>query len=184
MRCSDAARQLQLYIDHRLPLKQIRLLEAHIAECATCRHELVLLQEVATSLRAMQPVAEPADLTVRIMQRVAAHPRRRREGRYSLLRLSLIETLVIFFLATVTTLGFIWNQPALRATLPFANGHNASAQPFLNMLSMLAASNTGFLMLVLWVVGALIGIWITLALAGDEMRAEWLKAMMDRLPVR
>ena len=181
MRCSDATRQLQFYIDHRLPLQSMRALEAHIASCTTCHRELMLLEEVTTSLRTMQPIVEPADLTVRIMQRVAEHPRRQRKGGYSLLRPSFMEMLAVFFLATITTLGFIWNQPALRAMLP---GHAASAQPFLNMLSMLAASNAGPLMLALWVVGAIIGIWITLALVGDEMRAEWFKAMMDRLPVR
>ena len=184
MRCSDATRQLRLYIDHRIPLQQMRALEAHIASCTTCQRELMLLEEVATSLRTMQPIVEPADLTIRIMQRVAEHPRRQRKGGYSLLRPSFIEMLAVFFLATITTLAFIWNQPTLRAMLPFTNGHDAPAQPLLNMLSMLAANNAGALMLVLWVVGAIIGIWITLALIGDEMRAEWLKAMLDRFPVR
>jgi anti-sigma factor RsiW len=184
MRCSDATRQLQLYIDHRLPLQQMRPLEAHISSCTTCHHELMLLEEVATSLRTMQLVVEPTDLTARIMQRVAEHPRWQRKGGFSLLRPSFMEMLAVFFLATITTLGFIWNQPALRAMLPFTNGHGVPAQSFLNMLSMLAASNAGPLMLALWVVGAIIGIWITLALVGDEMRTEWLRAMLDRLPVR
>ena len=184
MRCSVAAQQLQLYIDHRLAKEQFHALEAHIAQCTTCQRQLVLLEEVVSSLSGLQPVAEPADMTVHIMQRVAEHPRRSRQGDYSLLRPSLLEIAAIFFLATVTTLGFIWNQPALRKTLPFANGHGIPNQTFLNTLGMLVASNSGPLMLALWIVGTLLGIWITLALVGDEMRAQWIKAMMDRLPVR
>jgi hypothetical protein len=38
-------------------------------------------------------------------------------------------------------------------------------------------------MLVFWVLGTVLGVWITLALAGNEVRSQWLKAMLDRLPV-
>jgi hypothetical protein len=38
-------------------------------------------------------------------------------------------------------------------------------------------------MLFFWVIGTALGVWITLVLAGSEMRNMWLKAMMDRLPV-
>lgn len=183
MRCVEATRQLQLYIDNRLTVEQFRLLEAHIVQCSRCKYQMLLLEEVASSLHTIQPVVEPRDLTMRIMQRVAENPRQR-EGQYSLLRPSLAEILAIFFLATITTLGIIWNQPALRAVLPFANGHNFLSQAFFGILNMLAASNGGPLMLALWVGGAIIGICITLALAGDEMRAEWFKAMTDHLPVR
>ena len=184
MRCADATRQLQLYIDHRLTTEQFSVLEAHVSRCATCQYQLLLLEEVSTSLRGMQPIAEPTDLTMRIMQRVAESSRRQREGEYSLLRPSLAEILAVFFLATITTLSIIWNQPALRAVLPFANGHNFFSQSFFGMLNLLIASNPGPLTLVLWVGGTLLGICITLILAGDEMRTEWFKAMMERLPVR
>ena len=184
MRCADATRQLQLYIDHRLTREQFRTLEAHMSQCSTCQYQLLLLEEVSTSLRGMQPIAEPADLTMRIMQRVAESPRRRREGQYSLLRPSLAEILAVFFLATITTLGIIWNQPSLRAALPLANGHNFFSQSFFGMLNLLIASNSGPLTLALWVGGALLGICITLILAGNEVRTEWFKAMVERLPVR
>jgi len=184
MRCADATRQLQLYIDQRLTSEQFRVLEAHMSQCPTCQYQLLLLEEVSTSLRGVQPIAEPANLTMRIMQRVAESPRRQREGQYSLLRPSLAEILAVFFLATITTFGIIWNQPTLRAVLPFANGHDFLSQSFFAMLNLLITSNPGPLTLVLWVVGTLLGICITLFLAGDEMRTEWFKAVMERLPVR
>ena len=36
----------------------------------------------------------------------------------------------------------------------------------------------------LWVVGTILGIFITLALAGNEIRTQWFKAVLERLPVR
>src|SRR6266496_614129 len=104
MRCPEANSQLQLYIDNRLSMYQVRELERHIAQCAACQQQLYLLEEVTSALRELPPVVEPIDMTM--------------------------------------------------------------------------------LFLVLWVGGTIIGVWITLALAGTEIRSRWLKAMMDRLPVR
>ncbi len=70
MHCSDANRQLQLYIDRRLTMQQVRELEVHIDQCAACQHQLFLLEEVASTLHNLQPVAEPEDMTILIMQRV------------------------------------------------------------------------------------------------------------------
>ena len=183
MRCAEATRQMQLYVDNQLTLAQFRTLEAHIVCCPTCQYQLRSLEEITSSLRNIQMVVEPAGLTMQIMQRVAENPRQR-EGQYSLWRPSLPEILAVFFLATVTTLGIIWNQPSLRAVLPFANGHDFLSRAFFGMLDILVANNGGPLMLLLWVGGTVIGICITLALVGDEMRAAWYKAMIDRLPVR
>lgn len=183
MRCSAASKQLQLYIDKQLTVQQVRQLETHLTTCCTCQEDLLLLEEVTSSLHELSPVAEPDNLTNQIMLRVAMTPQKPRE-RYSLLRPSLLEVLAVVLLATITTLGIIWQQPTLRAVLPFANGHNLISQSFANTLNMLINGNTGPLMLALWVVGTLLGVCITLALAGNKMRTEWLKAMMDRLPVR
>jgi hypothetical protein len=129
----------------------------------------------------MPSVAEPADLTTTIMQRVALTPQRRKDRLYALLRPSLLEILVVIFLATLTTLGVILEQPPLRAVLPLADGYEAISQTFMHLLTSLGS---GTFTLALWVVGTFLGICITLVLAGDEMRAAWWKAMMDHFPVR
>src|SRR3989442_13624851 len=87
--------------------------------------EWLLLEEVASTLGALKPVAEPADLTLHIMQRVAMSPQQRKNKRYSLLRPSLMEMLAVVLLATITTLGIIVEQPPLGAALPFINGNNS-----------------------------------------------------------
>src|SRR6266705_3228763 len=175
MRCAEAVHQLQLYIDSRLTVKQTRALEAHVAGCTACQRELALLEEVAQSVHNLKLVAEPVDLAARFMQRVALDSLRPGTARFSLLRLSLLELLTAILLATIATIGSILAQPSVRILLPFANGHDAFSLAFMN---------THTLILACWVIGTILGVCITLLLAGDEMRAEWLKAVMQRLPVR
>jgi predicted anti-sigma-YlaC factor YlaD len=183
MRCSEATRQLQLYLDNQLTVHQVRTLEAHLALCVACRDDLLLLEEVVSVLSNLKPIAEPADLMMHIMQRVAMSSQHENK-RYSLFRPSLMEMLAAILLATITTLGIIWEQPSLRAALPFANGHDSLSQTFFNTLNMLLTGHPATLILGLWVIGTILGICITLALVGGDIRAEWLKAMMERLPVR
>jgi anti-sigma factor RsiW len=184
MHCAQAVHQLQLYVDSRLTVQQIRALEAHVAGCAACQKELALVEEVAQSIHNLKFVAEPEDLTARIIRRVALDSRRRGALHFSLLHLSLLELLTAVLLATIATIGSVLSQPSVRALLPFANGHDAFSLAFMDTLQALAAINTHALILACWVIGTVLGICITLLLAGDEMRAEWIKAVTQRLPVR
>jgi predicted anti-sigma-YlaC factor YlaD len=183
MYCQEAGQQLQLYIDERLTLEQVRNLEAHVARCTACREELVALEEISRQFKMVQMVAEPENMHAQIMQRVALAPRRNTQPFFPW-RPSLAEWLAAILLATVATLGSILSQPSLRALLPFANGHDSLSIAFMNLVHNLISLNTSTLTLVLWIFGTLLGICITLAFAGGELRSRWLKAMMDRLPVR
>src|SRR5947209_8272286 len=184
MRCSEATRYLQLYIDSRLTLKQLRALEMHLSNCRACHAECLLLEEVASTVGTLKPVPEPPNLTAQIMRRVAMTSQQRSRKQYSLLRPSLLEWLAVIVLATITTLGAILEQPSLRAALPFINGHGSLSQVFSTTLNILVTGNAGPLTLVLWVGGTLIGVCITLVLVGNEIRTAWIKAMLERLPVR
>ena len=183
MHCQEAGRQLQLYIDERLPFEQVRKLEAHIVRCAACRAELAALEEVARQFKMVQMVAEPQEMHAQIMQRVAMAPRRNPQPFFPW-RPSLAEWLAAIILATIATLGSILAQPSVRALLPFANGHDSLSIAFMNLLHTMLSMNTSTLTLVLWVAGTFLGICITLTFAGSELRSRWLKAMLDRLPMR
>src|SRR5579883_576606 len=74
MRCSQADKQLQLYIDKQLSLKQIRRLEMHLSTCSTCQQSLLLLEKIDEALQDIYTVAEPPDLTTDIMRKVALIP--------------------------------------------------------------------------------------------------------------
>lgn len=184
MRCSEASKQIQCYIDHQLTLRQVRELEAHLDLCASCLQEVMLLEDVATSLNNFAMVAEPADLTMQIMRRVALSTQQYDTRTFKLWRPSMRELVVVLILASITTLGIILGQPSLRAVLPFANGHDVVSLFVLNTLHQFTGSDGSTISLILWVGGTILGVCITLALAGTEMRSQWFKAMMDKLPVR
>jgi len=183
MHCHEAGQQLQFYIDGRLTLEQVHNLEAHIVRCVGCREELATLEEIPRQFKMVQMVAEPVNLHAQIMRRVALAPRRNSQPFFPW-RLSLSEWLAAIILATVATLGSILAQPSVRALLPFANGHDSLSLAFMNLTHNLLSMNSSTLTLVLWIFGTVLGICITLAFAGGELRSRWFKAMLDRLPVR
>ena len=186
MRCKEATQQLQLYLDNRLNIQQVRTLEAHLAFCNACLEELTNFETVVNNLQTFKVVVEPNDLNAQIMRRVAiaASQRNTPASRFSLWRPSLLEILVAATLATIATIGTILQQPSIRAILPFANGHDGLSLAFLNILHTLMTIDSITLILALWIGGTILGICITLIFAGSEMRTQWFKAMMERLPVR
>jgi anti-sigma factor RsiW len=183
MRCSKALQQIHLYLDHQLTLNQVRDLEMHLSHCNSCQAELLLFQEMTHSLDGITFVVEPDDLTANIMRRVALSERQRNNPSFELLRPSLWELVAVIILATLTTLGVILGQPPLRAALPFTRNHALIWQIFATLSQMLMGVSSAILILVLWILGTMLGLWITWIAAGDEMRATWYKAMTDRLPV-
>jgi predicted anti-sigma-YlaC factor YlaD len=183
MHCSKAKRLLQLYVDGYLSSEQLHALESHLSSCSTCQQELFSLQKIEQSLHDLESVVEPPDLTVNIMRRVASTPQIE-SSHFILFRPSLTEIIVAAVLATIATLGVILGQPTLRSVLPFANGHDELSLLFLDVVHVLAMMNSQTLMLAFWVVGTILGLWITFALAGDEMRrTEWFRSVRDRLSV-
>jgi predicted anti-sigma-YlaC factor YlaD len=186
MRCKEATQQLQLYLDNRLTIKQVRALEAHLAYCNACLEELTIIEEVVNDLQTFKVVVEPDDLNAQIMRRVAiaASQRNAPASRFSLWHPTLLEIVVAATLATIATIGTILQQPSIRALLPFANGHDGLSLAFLNILHTLMTVDSTTLIFALWIGGTILGICITLILAGAEMRTQWFKAMMELLPVR
>jgi len=205
MHCVQATKKIHLYIDNRLSLNEVRALEAHLASCSHCCQELKLLEEVSSALVSTALVMEPADLTANVMRRVAldveAREQRVRDEQlrkqqtarqeillfaqqsFALFRLSLQELLVVLLLASITTLGIILTVPSVRSTLPFTSGNAPISRAIFYIIHVLASMNSGTLTWMFWILGTLLGVFITLALAGNEMRSSWFKAMTDRLPV-
>jgi hypothetical protein len=186
MRCKEASQQLQLYLDNRLTIQQVRRLEAHLASCNACLEGLTIFETLVNDLGTLKVVVEPDDLNAKIMHRVAlaASQRNTSSSRFSLWQPSLLEILVAAALATIATLGTILQQPSIRSMLPFANGHDRLSLAFLNILHDLMTVDSTTLILALWIAGTFLGVCITLVFAGSEMRTQWFKAMMERLPVR
>lgn len=192
MRCTQATEQLQLYLDHQLTLRQTRVLEAHVAVCQACRAELHALEEVVSGLHTLKFVAEPADMHAMIMQKVALNASRKQQQHlkqaqttpFALFRPSLAEMLAASLLATVATLSILLQQPSLRVLLPMANGHDLFSRIVMQIVHTLMSFDANTLVLALWIVGTILGVGITLAAAGNEMRSQWFRAVVERLPVR
>lgn len=189
MHCAKATRLIHLYIDYQLKFDQIQALEAHLSVCSVCRKELVLFEEITRALEGIELVAEPADLTANVMRHVALSKQREermeqeRKAYITTFRLSLQELAVVVVLASIAMLGITLGQPSLRAALPIANGYDSFSLFCIHLWDVIIGINSGTLMLAFWVVGTLLGVWITLTLVGAEMRNAWLRAVLDRLPV-
>jgi hypothetical protein len=183
--------QLQLYIDHQLTLRQTRVLEAHIASCPACRAELTFLEAVSCGLDSLKIVPEPSDMHEQIMQKVAMTTTRKQQlsfetqtASFKLFRPSLSEILAAALLATMATLLTLLQQPFIKRLFPQAPGHDPFSVFYTHAVNMLTSIDPNTLSLILWVVGTLLGVLITLMVAGNEMRTQWFKAMVARLPVR
>lgn len=74
MRCFDVQVELEAYVDGELSPERTALLEQHLAGCEGCRAELARLQAVVVALGSWPLVAEPAQLTARIMAQVRPRP--------------------------------------------------------------------------------------------------------------
>lgn len=196
MHCSKAAHQLQLYIDKQLNLEQIRALESHLSTCPACSKDYYLLEEIDHVLNTMELIQEPADLTVNVMRRVALSAqgteRQLAESQSILVfRPSFSEILIASLLATVAMCGLLFDQQSIRTALIGSSSHDPITTFVAPMITTFVApiwnavvmANSNTLMICLWITGTVLGVWITLLVAGSDMRNEWFKAVLDRLPV-
>jgi len=74
MRCFDVQMELETYVDGELSPERTALLERHLAGCEGCRAELARVQAVVAALETWPLVAEPAQLTARVMAQVRPRP--------------------------------------------------------------------------------------------------------------
>jgi hypothetical protein len=193
MTCSRAQRLLQLYIDRQLSLASTRALERHLVHCAACRAEWMLLEDVVAEVHSLSNIAEPAWLTEAIMARVAettAQPveeasiepykLQQRSLQRTPFRLTMQDLILSSLLATIVVIGFALFQPGLRDML--VKSVNPLLATALEGLQFLISPNAGIMGLFAWLLWVLLGIFITLLLAGSEVRSHWRRRIRDWLP--
>ena len=193
MTCSRAQRLLQLYIDHRLGFSQTRSLERHLASCANCRAEWMLLEDIDAGIHSLSSVAEPAWLTDAIMTRVAAttaqpseeltleaRKLRQRTIQGTSFHLTIQDLALSSILATIVVMGFVLFQPGLRGAL--AQSVNPLLSTVLQAAQFLISPNAGIFGLIVWLLWVALGISITLFLAGSEVRSHWRQRIRGWLP--
>ncbi|GCF09322.1 zf-HC2 domain-containing protein [Dictyobacter arantiisoli] len=188
MHCSQATRQIQLYTDKQLSLEKIRTLEKHLSTCGDCSRTYFLFMEIDQALATTEMIREPEDLTANVMRRVALSVQQSESQvqvsrSFLSYRPSWLEMLFASALATVAMLGLLLQLPSIRTSFFASASHNLLAGFFLTLWNLLGTANVNLLMTFLWIIGTILGIWITLIVAGSDMRTVWYKAVMDRLPV-
>ena len=191
MTCSRAQRLLQLYIDHQLSLAQTRALERHLARCAECRAEWMLMEDLLAGIHSLNNIVEPAWLTDAIMTRVAettaqppaelgaVEPRKPRQR--PPFRLTVQDVALSSILATIVVISFVLFQPNLRDTL--AKSVNPLLSTMLEGVQFLLSPNAGIMGLIVWVLWVALGVSITVFLAGSEVRSHLRQRIRGWLPL-
>jgi hypothetical protein len=78
--CSAVQARFTEYLDGRLNGREMHLLAAHLSDCGDCSQEWKSLRQAQASLAELGPVAEPADLLLRIRVAVSQESARRRRS--------------------------------------------------------------------------------------------------------
>jgi hypothetical protein len=137
---------------------------------------------ISNALSQFEQVSEPSQMSQQIMKRVAVTAQESTEQNFSLLRPSISEFLTVVILATATTCGFILGQPSLRDTLEFTNLPDFIIQAVFPIGLFFSSLNQSTLLILLWIVGTILGVWITSVLAGNEVRrTEWYRSVASRV---
>jgi len=183
MHCSKARKMLQLYLDKRLTLDQVRALEAHLSDCFSCHEELLFLEEIEQAFHGVEFVEEPTDFTINVMRRVAMSAQQVRmqtvsqSQSFEPFRPSFSELLSVILLATVAVLGLALDQPMIRSALPFVNKHDAISSFLVNIWASLSTMNSQ--MLVLCLVSGLPYWWLDLICGMPGLKLCWIVFLSD-----
>lgn len=176
MKCAQAEQWLQLYVDDRLESRRLAALERHLQTCDPCQQDLVLLRFVSHAVASPAPVREPDGLTEAIMCRVA-QAQTHSASAPRVFEPAWVDAVLAAVLATLATACFLVFQPALRAALA---RNLDQALLALNHTAVGALGDSpGWLA---WGVCIGLGLLLTLAFAGGEVRAAWWRNLMTRLP--
>ncbi len=78
MQCKQASEMMSLWLDGRLESTEVALLDAHLAECETCRAEWHGLQALDSLLASAATIETPVRMRVQVMMRLERRDQARR----------------------------------------------------------------------------------------------------------
>lgn len=179
MTCKKTAYWLQLYIDDRLAPAQLARVQRHLAGCDACRAELALLTCIRDGARESELIAEPVDLTRRVLDRVAAYEAQRtavqQAGLPGVAGLAASWRKVALALVALVTLALLppGNASAVTDTL---SRHLASAYV------LLLTPGPDSISWGVWAAGGLVAGAFTVWFARADASSGWRRAITQRLP--
>ncbi len=174
MNCSQYADWLQLSVDGRLDANRQRSLEAHLAVCAACRHDYVLLEEVRDALA--MPVVVDVDLSDAIRQRVAqyeqvmvARRERLRAFRRDLMRNSAIVVVLLMLMVAFLQPG-LWHSAtdSVQRTWP-------------QVLTLAMSPGPYSIAWAIWAAAGLVALGLFIWLRRTETLTTWRRALEERI---
>jgi predicted anti-sigma-YlaC factor YlaD len=180
MTCKKAAYWLQLYIDGRLDRSRLARLEQHLHACAACREDRVVLEQIRACACEGELVAEPADLTERVLARIAAYEARRARSAEDWLSgipaWALSWRSIVVAMAVVVALAFLF-EPRAFARLSASLSSQATSIYALLMMPGPDSISWG-----IWAGGVaaalMLAVWFARADASSSLR----RAIAERLP--
>lgn len=183
MTCKKVSYWMQLYTDGRLERARLTHLERHLAECPACRQELTLLECIRNGARETasesELVPEPADLTRRILDRVAAYEARRatrsQEWWPGVARWAAGWRGAAGALVILTVLALL--QPGAFAAFTHALSQHAASAYILLMTPGPDSIIWG-----VWGAGALVAGALTIWFMRADASSGWRRAIAQRLP--
>jgi anti-sigma factor RsiW len=122
--CSAVQESFSEYLDGRLNGREMQQIASHLDECRECAREWESLREAQLSLAGLGPVAEPADLLLRIRVAISQERARSRESVFNAMGLAWKNTVgpfllqasagfasAVLLLGTVIVLVTMFTQP-------------------------------------------------------------------------
>jgi predicted anti-sigma-YlaC factor YlaD len=117
MQCSKWDEHMSLHLDGLLSPEQQKQLQAHLADCQTCREQWAALSWLSVRLQAEPPAAPAPDFSARVTARLEQRERRQRRL-YSTIGLCVASVGLWTIAALVVLLLFgVLVDPALRTIL-------------------------------------------------------------------
>lgn len=174
MRCTQYVDWLQLSVDGRLDADRQHGLEAHLAACASCRHDYALLEEVRDAL-AMPAVAE-VDLSDAIRGRIAHYELNlaTRRERLRVVRRDLLQRGAVVVVLLMLAVAFL--QPGLWHSVT-----DAVQRTWPQMLTLLLSPGPESIAWAVWGVAALVALGLIVWLKRTEALTSWRRALEERL---
>lgn len=176
MICSRATTLLQYYVDGRLDPRHLSALEDHLRDCASCSQHFAWLEQLQIACAESESVNVPQDLTTRVMAYIAHVEARQASFSSRAFSLGWGDGALAALLASVSTLVFVLLDPNLRDLMGLVIFH---ALP--GFLAFLMRPGPGSFAWLAWIVWVMVGVGLTLTVAGSEVRFLWRRSLASRL---
>lgn len=173
MKCAQYTDWLQLSVDERLDADRQHNLEAHLASCASCRHDYALLQEVRDALA--MPVVTDIDLTDAIRERIAHYELAaavQRERR-SAFRRDLLSRGVVVVALIMLAIAFL--QPGL-----WRSATDSVQRTLPQVLTLAMSPGPYSIAWVIWVAAVVVALGLFVWLRRTEAVTTWRRALEER----